>query len=198
MPGVPERLFYLTAAASLAAVYMAAGSGKTTAAAAAAFGAVLTDVRTGRISNRWLVLCSVFYLLFSDAPAEYLLRTVLCIAVLLPLYLIRVLGAGDVKLLAVLAGMLGGGTFLPLLFRTFLFAAMLSAALFAAVGGIRVRLREAAAWAAGSLAAVRNASVCRSPADLRRVPYPKEEWAKLHLSVPAMMAVMTFACGRQL
>ena len=78
--------------------------------------AAASDIKTGRIPN-WLVLCGALYaLVYSaffphyphDAGILFALGGLaLGLGVFLPLYLLRVIGAGDVKLMAMAGAFLG-------------------------------------------------------------------------------------------
>ncbi len=50
------------------------------------------------------------------AVGGYLLRVFLCAAVLFPLFVLRMIGAGDIKLMAVMTGFLGWGNGLRAIF----------------------------------------------------------------------------------
>ena len=77
-------------------------------------GASWFDVRSHRIPNWWSfwgILCGgVLKIGFSGQPVEvvwYFVRMFVVIAFFFPLFTVRVLGAGDVKVMAMLVGYLG-------------------------------------------------------------------------------------------
>lgn len=77
-------------------------------------GASWFDVRSQRIPNWWSFLGilwgGLLRLVFSGEPVEvvwYFARVLVVIAFFFPLFIVRVLGAGDVKVMALLVGYLG-------------------------------------------------------------------------------------------
>ena len=78
------------------------------------------DVKEHRIPNWWILTGFLSGLALTALEAEtggiglaagsYLLRVFLCAAVLFPLFVLRMMGAGDIKLMAVMAGFLGWGS----------------------------------------------------------------------------------------
>ncbi len=83
-------------------------------------GAAWYDAREHRIPNWWLAaafLCGLAIKVLgaqegraAAACAGYLFRSLACVAVLFPLFALRMIGAGDIKLIAVMAGFLGFGS----------------------------------------------------------------------------------------
>lgn len=74
------------------------------------FGAAVSDQRTGKIPNRYLLLW--FVLFFAEAAVRrngisFLAGVIFISAVLFPLFFFRMMGAGDIKLMALLGGVFG-------------------------------------------------------------------------------------------
>ena len=96
------------------------------------FGAVWLDVHTGRVSNRWIALgLCIGYLqcIFSFGwmgCIYFLLRFFFPILLLYLLFLMRALGAGDIKLFSVICCFLGMRAFLQVLCVSFLVGACVS------------------------------------------------------------------------
>ncbi len=77
----------------------------------------ITDVRRHRIPNGWILAGLLAGLALAVMEAEpgraglaaggYLFRIIICVSVLFPLFVLRMAGAGDIKLMAVMAGFLG-------------------------------------------------------------------------------------------
>jgi prepilin peptidase CpaA len=76
--------------------------------------AVVDDLKRYKISNRLMIagLCTGIVLIFLEAVRggqyiEYILGGGTAFVVLFPIYLVKGIGAGDVKLLAILGGLIG-------------------------------------------------------------------------------------------
>lgn len=116
-------------------------------------GAAWSDFRTGRIPN-WLVLCGAVIGLTCNTllPASTLppltalwsaLAGLLCgLGILLPLYLMRAMGAGDVKLMAMCGAFLGFPEILWAALATFLAGGLLALTYLLWNGGLRRALRN--------------------------------------------------------
>jgi prepilin peptidase CpaA len=144
-------------------------------------GAAVCDYRTHRIPN-WLVLVGVLYSLIynmmvpSSPQASVLFALAglgLGLILLLPLYFLRAIGAGDVKLVAMTGAFLGAAEIIPALVITMIvggalsiafalvrgtarrmfhnLASVLQVGLFSALSGFAPNLRIAAEASAGKL-----------------------------------------------
>ena len=128
----------------------------------------------------------------SSGP-ELLLQTLLWILpgmavpllLLFPFFYFRMLGAADIKLLAVLGSFLGRKAILYCIFYTFLCAAVLSLLIFLIDGGIQIRIRYLAGWLKDYLETGKRRPYLR--------PGLREE--SLHMTVPMLMAVLLRAGG---
>lgn len=77
-------------------------------------GASYTDIRQHKIKNIWLFL---FFLLgIVCFHLDFLIPSLITLMILFPLFFIRVLGSGDIKLCSVLIGYLGFSTSLEIVF----------------------------------------------------------------------------------
>ncbi len=104
--------------------------------------AVWSDIRTGRIPNRLLVAGLLAGALLSCLPhgldwVDASLGLLTGLAVYLPFYLLRVLGAGDVKLLATVGVFVGWPEILIVAFFSALAGGVLALALAAYTGRMR-------------------------------------------------------------
>lgn len=73
-------------------------------------GAAFFDLRTGKIPNRYLIVWAAVFLIravFLGCVGQCLLETVVTAVILFPLFFFRMMGAGDVKLMALLGGVFG-------------------------------------------------------------------------------------------
>jgi prepilin peptidase CpaA len=110
-------------------------------------GAAVCDYRTHRIPN-WLVLSgAVFGLIYNTALPPYPHGSILFplaglglgLALFLPLYLVRAMGAGDVKLLAMVGAFLGAGETFHAALATIVAGGVLSI-LFVLIRGTALRM----------------------------------------------------------
>lgn len=93
--------------------------------------AAVFDVREQRVPN-WLTLAGVVLgfamntLLFESPGLWFSLRGLgLAMLIYFPLYLLRAMGAGDVKLMAAVGAMVGAGNWIVVMVLTFVFAAVI-------------------------------------------------------------------------
>ena len=104
---------------------------------------------------------------------------------LFPFFYFRMLGAADIKLLAVLGSFLGRKAILSCLFYTFLCAAVLSLLTFLFDGGLQIRVRYLAGWLREYMETGQRQPYLR--------PGLREE--SLHMTIPMLMAVLLWAGG---
>jgi prepilin peptidase CpaA len=125
--------------------------------------AAVIDVRTGRIPN-WLVFAGALYGLACNAIAPLYARDIgilfalggltVGLVAMLPAYLLRVMGAGDVKLMAMVGAFLGAWTTVSAVLATLVAGGVLALAL-AMWSGRTVRLlRNVAAVSRGTMVAM--------------------------------------------
>lgn len=156
-----------------------------------AFGAMLLDLKTRKIDNRYLIAGwaagGIIALLqpFSGGLLRYLGGALLPVLLLYILFYYRMMGAGDIKLLSVLGGMLGIRSSIFLLICSFLAGGILAAVVLTVTG----------AWARRFRFFVRYVKNYRATGI--RVPYrPKaSRRAYLHFSLPVFAAVLLWKGG---
>ena len=85
--------------------------------------AVFTDFKSGKIPNILILVGSITGIIAGQPPGDYLLRAVLIILLLFPFYLIKALGAGDIKCFSMIALYLDSDSLLSAILYTFLVAA---------------------------------------------------------------------------
>lgn len=97
------------------------------------FLAAVSDVKTGRISNR-LVLTGfcvgLFYRIWEEGPAGiiiFFVHATIPVFVLFLLFLMRVLGAGDIKLFSIISGICSFGECTGCIAAAFVIGAILAA-----------------------------------------------------------------------
>ncbi len=109
--------------------------------------AVLSDLKQMRIPNQMLYAFWVLGLCYRIACEggkgilSFLAGAVVPICLLLFLFVFRMLGPGDIKLLSALGGVMGPGIILQCIIWSFLTGAILSAAILLATGSLSERLR---------------------------------------------------------
>ena len=86
--------------------------------------AVFTDWKTGKIPNFLILIGSIAGILIGQPPGKKILGTMVVIIIFFPFYLIRALGAGDIKCIACVYLYLTTEQFLSMILYTFLTAAV--------------------------------------------------------------------------
>lgn len=154
------------------------------AALAIALPAMACDLRSARIPNGMLLGSAVLAFALQlriGAAGTALLGAAVPLMLLMPLFYFRMMGAGDIKLFAVLGMLYGVGRGLLLIFITLYFAAIFSLGIVLA----RQNLAERFAYLYHYLC---DYFVTREKRPYRRAFSPESE---LHLTVPVLMAVIT-------
>ena len=154
-------------------------------------GAVCTDLFTEKVPNEWIWLglgIGAGYQLHArglDGLPLFLKGMLLPLLLLFPLFLFRMMGAGDIKLLSVLGGLLGTGTILRSMICSCLLGALLSFAFLMACGNLSERLSY-------FLRYIRACSRNR-----RFIPYmkPGSRAEHFHFTVPVFLGIMLYAGG---
>lgn len=116
---------------------------------------------------------------------SWLLGAMLPAAALAPLFFFRMTGAGDIKLLSALGGMMGPQTVLKCILVSFVAGAFISAAILLETGSLIIRLRHLAGYFQKMF---QSKTV---------VPYYQrgKRLENIHFSVPVFMAVMLHIGG---
>lgn len=154
-------------------------------------GAVCTDLFLEKVPNRWIALglaagvgCQGFLHGARGMPV-YLGGVFLPAVLLFPLFCFRMMGAGDIKLMAVMGGFLGSSGIIKGMFCVFLLGAVLSLAFLISCGNLQERFSYFFHYL----------KICKK----KRCPVPymrkdsKEE--NLHFTVPILLGIMLYAGG---
>ena len=102
--------------------------------------AVLMDVQRTKVDNGWLLFCMLISLCTRlwekdlGSLGNWICGLLIPVLLLGVLFLFRMLGAGDIKLLSVLGSLMGPVKILNCMFYSFLIGAVLSAALMVSSG----------------------------------------------------------------
>lgn len=88
--------------------------------------AVFTDWKGGKIPNLLIITGSIAGICMAEQPFQGILRILSVIIVFFPFYLVRALGAGDIKCIAMTSLYLTPGQLLRAILYTFLIAALMS------------------------------------------------------------------------
>lgn len=154
--------------------------------------AMVMDLRTARVDNGWIVFC-----LGTGLAARILERgagglwdglagILLPAAVLGWLFALRMLGAGDVKLLCALGSILGAAKILECIFFSLLIGAGISAAILISTGCISERLRYFIRY-------IRELGGTGEVKRYRRGGMSSPE--NFHFTVPVFLSVVLYAGG---
>ena len=156
-----------------------------------AAGGMLQDLRSGKISNIWILagfVCSIFSMLFepSISVKSYFAGLFLPMVLLWPLFLFRMIGAGDIKLISCLGCFLGMSDVLRLLLWTTLLGAGFSIVILCTSHQWMDRF----SYFFHYMRQLKKTGV--------RVPYRRSDAdleENLHFTVPIMMAVLLWIGG---
>lgn len=154
-------------------------------------GAVCMDLLTEKVSNRWIWLglgagiCCQAGMHGARGFPLFLGGILVPLAILFPLFLFRMMGAGDVKLLAVLGGILGCQDILKGIGCIFLLGAVLSFAFLISCGNLRERFSYFFHYL----------RVCGQEG--RVLPYTNlgNGAEFMHFTVPILLGIMLYAGG---
>ncbi len=156
-----------------------------------AVGAVGMDLQSQRISNGWILVagilgfCYQFFYPGGRGALAYVAGFSLPLLILWIFFRFRMLGAGDIKLLSVLGGIMGREAILPCMFWSLLFGAMFSVAILSICGSWLSRLLYFTDYIRKYVT-----TGIREPYRSRR-----EEAEHLHFSVPVLMGVLLWMGG---
>ena len=151
-----------------------------------ALGAALCDLRCERVDNRQIVFGYLTGFLVhlgkrgAGGILPFLAGAVLPILLLWGLFLFRMLGAGDIKALSVLSGLLGASRGLRCLAWSVAAGAVLSLVLLAAERNWQERFLYFFQYVRRVLASGRRVAYLR----------PEDAAAKIHFTVPVLMGTM--------
>lgn len=108
---------------------------------------VCMDLKNEKISNMWILFgwCTgLIYQIFLKGPGRipyFLYGSAMPVMFLFILFSARMLGAGDIKLLSVIGGLMGPFTVFKCILYSFLCGAVLSAAILIFCGGLKNRFQ---------------------------------------------------------
>lgn len=153
--------------------------------------AVCMDLMQDRIDNGWILMAWVLGLGYQMGAgggpgiARFLAGAVLPLLLLYILFRFRMLGAGDIKLLSAVGGFMSISAICWCIFFSFLFGAVLSAAILVTCGDFSRRLRYF------------NRYFQNYFHTGRIVPYRKSgrQPEHIHFSVPVFLSVLLYAGG---
>ena len=159
--------------------------------AVAAGCAVLMDIQRAKVDNGWLLFCvlvSLFTRIWEKEAGGFgywlcgLLIPVLLLGVL---FVFRMLGAGDIKLLCVMGSMLGPVKILKCIFYSFLIGAVISAALMVSNGIVCQRILYFVHYISDYFKTGKREPYCKSGMPLEN----------FHFTVPIFLSALLYAGG---
>lgn len=156
-----------------------------------ALAATCLDITFEKISNECIIffwLTGLFYQLVTHGIVGglyFFSGALIPLVILFLLFVFRMLGAGDIKLLSALGGIMGAGAVIKCIAVSFLVGAVLSAAFIVVCGNLRQRLRYFADYF-NHFANTKEIS-----------PYykPGRQVENIHFSIPILLSVMLYAGG---
>jgi len=156
-----------------------------------ALGAAWMDLLWEKVTNPWIWISwavGLIYQISSYGPrgiGVYIGGMLTPILVLLPLFLFRMMGAGDVKLFSALGGIIGFSAILQGIALSFLFGAILSAAFVIVCGNLSERLWYFANY------------ITRFSHTKTIVPYYRRgQYAEnIHFTIPVLLGMMLYVGG---
>ena len=163
-------------------------------------GAAWMDLRCTKVDNGWLLFWLVVSLavqLYSTGPTalrQILPGLILPVILLFPFFLFRMLGAGDIKVLAVLGSMMGARSILFCMFFSFLIGAIFSILWFLKYGGFRERLSYFLSYMKNyAQTGIRTPYVKTGAGISDEQPVARPE--NLRMTIPIFLAVLLWAAG---
>ena len=172
--------------------------------------AVFTDLSTGKIYN---LLCGVFFTAglflnyFSKGVQSLPLSfsgALVPLLILLPVFIFRMIGGGDIKLLMALGSIMGAHDILISIFVTFFLGSAMSLIILLYDGSVQTRFSHLFDFAVKLTKDIRNTRPpgSRPPPDTDNHRMIKKSYIvygkrpeNIHLSVPILMSVMLYAGG---
>lgn len=153
--------------------------------------AVCMDLNWEKIDNRWIMfgwLTGFSYRLWKSGlkgTGIFLVGALVPVLILYLLFVFRMIGAGDIKLLSVLGGFMGPSAVVVCIGISFLFGAVFSLAVLILCGNLKSRLRYFAGY------------FNRFITTKEIIPYIRKgrQMENIHFSVPILMSVLLFAGG---
>lgn len=155
------------------------------------FLAVCSDLHTEKIPNGGILcfwIIGFFYQSVTNGwhgVLQFFAGAVLPVVTLFLLFTFRMLGAGDIKLLSVLGGIMGPGSIFQCILYSFIIGAVISAAVLTATGMLYQRLRYFAEY-------FQRIFVTRSVISYRK---SGKQFEHIHFSVPVFLAVILHTGG---
>lgn len=153
--------------------------------------AAVMDLYSEKIANRCIYLFWILGLGYQTGFCgiggiwRFFKGAAVPVVLLFGLFLFRMLGPGDIKLLSALGGIMGVTAIFKCIIISFLIGAVLSAAFIAVSGNLRQRLR----YFTGYLSQFIKTK--------KIVPYykPGKQLENIHFAIPVLLSVMLYAGG---
>ena len=162
-----------------------------TVAAVSAF----MDFKSGKVRNYWILFCLMtdfWYLLFvrgAGGIPGFAAGVCLPVLLLFPLFYLRMLSAGDIKVFCVLGGVMGAGRLLPCMMVSFAAGAVLSLVLMLKNHCLVQRFRYLGEYL----------GKCRREGKLLPYRNPGQgHWKKgeqIHFTVPILVSILLYTGG---
>lgn len=164
---------------------------------AIAFGAVYMDLRYQKVDNLFLLLFLILgfgYQIWSDGlrgMARFFLGIGVPVLCLYILFVFRMLGAGDIKLLSVLGAWIGPKCISKCILLSFLFGAGLSVLVIFICGNLKARLHYFKTY----LNLILHTKDILKKDNI--IPYytPGDRMENIHFTVPILMSIVIYAGG---
>jgi prepilin peptidase CpaA len=169
-----------------------------------ALAAMCTDVSCGKVFNKWILFLYAAGLslqLYLNGPPglyAFLAGAAVPMLLLFPLFIFRMIGGGDVKLLSAIGGIIGSTGIQNCFLWSLVFGAVISLMILLYDASSAERMRYFLRYLKGTAAALQaGKTALRSRGEIHFRPYlvPGERPENFHFTVPVFMSVMLYAGG---
>jgi Flp pilus assembly protein, protease CpaA len=156
-----------------------------------AFIGVCMDLSNEKIANVAITIFIFIGLIYQTSMHgllgiwEYLKGAGIPLLLLFILFIFRMLGPGDIKLLSALGGIMGVGAIMCCIIISFIFGAILSAAILISCGNLKERLRYLAEYITRTLQTKKITAYYKSGMPIEN----------FHFSIPILMSIILYAGG---
>lgn len=154
--------------------------------------AVIMDLRTGKVDNGWLLFCAVVETLvcfLQEGPGgmkRLIMGMMLPVVVFAPLFLFHMIGAGDIKLLSVIGGIMGAEKIFRCVICAVVCGAGISLAILILNGDVFSRFWYFREYIRDSLQTGEIKPYCKGNMELPE---------NFHFTIPVFMSVVLYAGG---